>query len=704
MKSFRKVLARSTAGNTFRDIFEPSSFSEVLVVLAGSKIGQRLALLVALCVFVAALAASLFTAFQQAGSQITWQTATIQVQTESRLAAIGQAISERNIADVTLELGNLIKATNGTAAAIVAAEGELIARAGTGKLRVDEPPFDTAGVGANLTRNEAPLSFPIPGSGDHRLVLMVDTTDVQMRFIYAAGIGVFIATLASFLAAMIARSPADRIVDPILRVTEAMRNVSQHKNYKTSIAVSPADETGEMIEAYNVMIADFRSRDMALQKLAYYDPLTGLPNRPHFQQSIEELLQKGTKAAIFLLDVDNFREINDALGHSIGDALLMEIAARLHEEASKDSTVFRVGSDEFVFVLPNVETEQRAEKELAKVFAKLYQPLKFLSHEVHISAAAGGVLMPRDGTNTGEVMRHIELALGEAKKLGPGRAAFFRPHLDERIQASAELVMGLKQALQRKDFQVYYQPQVDIAAGKVSGFEALVRWKHATKGFISPALFIPVAERAGLVPEIGKFVLYESCRQARAWFSQGLGMRQVSVNVSAAQMLQTDFLRQVQDALNETGLPPPLLCLELTESVFLGKSLGQIRHLLTDLKAMGVDIALDDFGTGYSSLSYLEGLPFDKLKIDRSFVNGAHSTPKRQLLLRHIIEMAHGLSMSIVAEGAETQEDVKMLASMDADTIQGFVYARPEPADAAMQAALKIEKAWQPIAAARNVA
>ncbi len=652
--------------------------------------------LVAFSVLSATMLATALMAILQLNTQVRSESDTIEA-TASVFAHSIASSTLKGDADVIKEiLRPLNLLPNIGTVAVITEDGRTLAKIGDATVDSTVSYLNKVGIWQMLSASVIPIAVDIKSQGKviGRLVLFADTSAAQMGFILTMLFTLAASLAASVFGVLLSRAPQDRIVEPILRLTEAMKTVSKTRNYRAGLDYEADDETGQMVTSYNTMIADIRSRDMALQKLAFYDPLTGLPNRPNFQQTIDENIEKGMKFAVFHLDIDGFREINDALGHSIGDALLMEIAARLHEEALDDSTVFRIGSDEYMIVTQNIETEAKAQKTLARFIAKLYQPLKILSHEVHISAAAGGLLVPRDGKSSGEVMRHSDLALVEAKKLGPGRMQFFRVQMDERIQASSELVMGLKQALQRSDFEVYYQPQVDLRTGKASGFEALVRWNHAVKGFISPAVFIPVAERAGLVPEIGRFVLDESCKQARSWFNEGRGMRQISVNVSAAQLLQTDFVRQVQDALNESGLPPPLLCLELTESVFLGKSVGAVRHILNDIKDMGIDVALDDFGTGYSSLSYLEGLPFDKLKIDRSFVYGAHNNPRRKLLLGKIIEMAHNLDMRVVAEGAETQDEVDMLHLLGADFIQGFYFAKPARAAEALAHALRIEANW----------
>jgi EAL domain-containing protein (putative c-di-GMP-specific phosphodiesterase class I) len=239
--------------------------------------------------------------------------------------------------------------------------------------------------------------------------------------------------------------------------------------------------------------------------------------------------------------------------------------------------------------------------------------------------------------------------------------------------------------------EVHYQSVVDLQSGFVTGFEALARWKHPTKGYIPPYKFIPVAEKSGLISELGDWILRESCRQSKAWLDAGQPARSVAVNISAAQIIQSGFLEKVRSTLINSGLPPELLCLELTESLFVGKSRNTVEKMLADLKILGVSTALDDFGTGYSSLSYLESLSFDKLKIDRAFVSGMRGGQKNQDLMRGIINLAHALGMSVVAEGAETQDEITLLRSLKADTVQGYFYAKPAPADEALEIANQID-------------
>jgi EAL domain-containing protein (putative c-di-GMP-specific phosphodiesterase class I) len=289
-------------------------------------------------------------------------------------------------------------------------------------------------------------------------------------------------------------------------------------------------------------------------------------------------------------------------------------------------------------------------------------------------------MIPRDGNSSGELLRRADLALYSAKREGRGRVHFYRPKLDEDVQVRTAIALDLQHAISGSQLEAYYQPQVNIRTGAVEGVESLLRWNHPVRGQVPPGLFIPIAESNGLICDLGHWILRESCRQAKAWIDDGFPLKQISVNVSVAQIRQFDFHREVEDILVETGLPASALCLELTESLFAGGSLKRVKHVLETLKGIGVMLAIDDFGTGYSSMSYLQGFPFDKLKIDRAFVDGIEHDADKRRLLKGMIELGHALDLSIVAEGAETLGEVALLRKMQADQVQGYVFSRPVPA------------------------
>ncbi len=661
-------------------------------------LGSRIGTLVALSVLSSCLLVALVLATFQFQRTLTNKRSELQGVVAVLASAIARPMEQRDQQQVLSMLTSIGRVPNLVSAHVFDADGKQFAVMGNAPVLDHDIARKSDGVFMALTKATQMGLAPVIKGGKQvgRLVIVSDISSLRNDFILTVCFSLAAACAAAAIGLFFSRPLQRRIVNPMAQLIAAMRKVRANRDFKAIVQHAADDETGELVEAFNTMIATVRSRDLALQKIAYTDPLTGLGNRPGVQQHLEHVITQSQSAAAYLLDVDRFREINDTLGHSIADALLMDIAARLHSEVGDRGTVFRMGGDEFMIVVVGISNNNDAQKDVAKFIAALYQPVRILGHDIHVSASAGIALMPRDGTTPSEIMRRCDLALQEAKKSGIGRVTIFQLEMEERIQAINELIIGLRNGLLRNEFKLHYQPQVDIASGMVSGFEALVRWHHPVRGNISPAVFVPVAEKAGLIPELGLRILRSSCVQAKTWFKAGEGPFQVSVNVSAAQLVQADFLKDVQEALSVSGLPPPLLCLELTESVFLGKNINNVRHLFNDLKKMGIELALDDFGTGYSSLSYLEGLPFDKVKIDRAFVNGVHASEKKQSLLASIIALSHGLGMTVVAEGAEMAEDIATLTAMKADSVQGYFYAKPAAPDEALANVAAIHKRTQP--------
>ncbi len=664
-----------------------------------STLGSRIGSLVALSVLSSCLLVALVLATFQFQRTLTNKRSELQGVVSVLGSAISRPLESRDQQQVLSMLTSIARVPNLVSALVLDAEGRQFATMGNAPMLEADIARASDGVFMALTKATQVGATAVIKGGKPvgRLILVSDISSLRNDFILTVGFSLAAACAAAAIGLFFSRPLQRRIINPMAELVSAMRKIRLNRDFKAIVQHSADDETGELVEAFNSMIATVRSRDMALQKVAYTDPLTGLGNRHGLQQVLEQVVARSEPASVYLLDIDGFREINDTLGHSIADALLMDIAARLHSEAADAGSVFRLGGDEFMIVANKVGSNSEAQKDIARFIAALYQPVRILGHDIHVSASAGIALIPRDGTTSSEIMRRCDLALQDAKKQGIGRTSIFMMEMEERIQSRNELVAGLRNGLLRNEFRLHYQPQVDIASGTVLGFEALVRWHHPTRGNISPAVFVPVAEKAGLIPELGLRILRNSCVQAKTWFKAGHGPFQISVNVSAAQLVQADFLRDVQEALSVSGLPPPLLCLELTESVFLGKGISSVRHLFNDLKKMGIELALDDFGTGYSSLSYLEGLPFDKVKIDRAFVNGVHTSAKKQSLLASIIELSHGLGMKVVAEGAETAEDIATLTAMRADSVQGYYYAKPAAPEEALANAAAINERLNPV-------
>jgi diguanylate cyclase (GGDEF)-like protein/PAS domain S-box-containing protein len=504
--------------------------------------------------------------------------------------------------------------------------------------------------------------------------------------------------------------------DSLALVSEAQRRILKHGGMEsvdvrawrgdgsiadvTVITKADHDEHGR-IQGFVGTIQDITERKRAerdLEKLAFHDPLTGLANRALFQRSIRRYImlagENFRSAALFLIDLDKFKEVNDSLGHAAGDELLVIVAGKLKQGLPEDAFLARLGGDEFAVIAPDAD-KAAALAIGGRIIELLGEPLHLKQGEVGIGASIGCVLIPKDGVEADDLLRKADLALYRAKDDGRNRIQLFMPELSEVVQEKNRLARDLRRAMETEaGLEVHYQPQFDPARGRVTGYEALLRWKHPERGYVPPAEFIPIAESSALITDLGLWVLRESCRQMRAWLDAGHPERDVAVNVSAAQLWQGEFEADVRRVLAETRLPPHLLTLEVTESLFVREGEGRVSRILSNLRGLGVTLALDDFGTGYSSLGYLNQLPFQKLKIDRVFVSGVDAIEQRQRLLRGIIELGRGLGMTLIAEGAERPEEVEVLRRFGCDGIQGYIFARPAPAAEVMRVSAGIEDAW----------
>ncbi|MGL4728489.1 MAG: putative bifunctional diguanylate cyclase/phosphodiesterase, partial [Bosea sp. (in: a-proteobacteria)] len=366
-----------------------------------------------------------------------------------------------------------------------------------------------------------------------------------------------------------------------------------------------------------------------LEKLAYFDTLTGLANRALFKRELDELIEIARRhkrsSALLLIDLDRFKEVNDSLGHAAGDELLRTVARRLGNMIDNRHFIARLGGDEFAILLSKDGTDAALAEATAKLIVdELSKPIRIGQGEVRVGASIGIVMLPKDGATSDELNKNADLALYRAKENGRGRLAFFEATMSYVIQDKMALARDLRiAATENRDLEVWLQPQIDLRANRVVGFEALLRWQHPTRGFVPPSVFIPIAESSSLITDIGHWVMLESAKMAKRWIDEGHPPYEIAVNLSAAQIWQTNIEEDVAEILKETGLPSHLLCVELTESMLADHAEGRVRRALNGLKALGVKLALDDFGAGYSSLGYLVQLPFDKLKIDRLFIDGA---------------------------------------------------------------------------------
>jgi diguanylate cyclase (GGDEF)-like protein/PAS domain S-box-containing protein len=453
-----------------------------------------------------------------------------------------------------------------------------------------------------------------------------------------------------------------------------------------------------VITQYDVSTA--KRYEAELEVRARYDLLTGLANRALLQDRIEAAIAlAGTDTAVWVaaLDLDHFKYVNDTLGHGAGDEMLKAVALRLQGAVGRADTVARTGGDEFVLVLPGRADESEAATTVQAVLDALAAPLRLHGQELVMTGSAGLAAWPADGNDAAALIQHAEVAMYRAKDLGRNAIQFYTPAMNARARERMALEGALRSALTHGEFELYYQPQVDLLSGSVVGLEALIRWRHPSLGMVRPDRFIHLAEETGLIVPIGAWVLRTACRQSRAWEHAGFGAMRIAVNLSARQFAQPGLVREIEDVLDETGLTPGCLEIEITESLVMEDVEGAIRTMGL-LKSMGVKLSIDDFGTGYSSLSYLRRFPVDVLKIDRSFVRDITSSEDDAAMVSAIIELARGLRMRTIAEGVETEAQLDYLKRRGCDEVQGHVYARAS-SGADVEAMLRTGRQVRPIGA-----
>ena len=420
-----------------------------------------------------------------------------------------------------------------------------------------------------------------------------------------------------------------------------------------------------------------------LRHLASHDALTDLPNRvlldDRLEQAIAHADRDSQSFAVMMLDLDRFKIVNDSLGHHAGDAVLKEIAGRLHQVVRSIDTVARFGGDEFVLVIGPSLPPANASEVAERVNEALRQPIRVGSVDLHVSSSIGIASYPADGRSADRLLAHADAAMYCAKHRGRNNYQRFAPGMDEQTLERTNLESELHQALRLQQLELHYQPKVDTATGDVRSAEALIRWRHPKRGLIPPAQFIPLAEECGLIHEIGAWVVREACRQCAAWQSAGVPPLRVAVNVAASQFRRGDLLDQIRGALQEAQLDPHFLEIELTESVVMTDPEGTA-GILEQLSRMGVMVSVDDFGTGYSSMNYLRRFPIDKLKIDRGFLQNLITSSDDASIVRAIISLAHSLRLKVVAEGVETPEQLTFLRTLGCDQYQGYHFSPPLPA------------------------
>ncbi|WP_084199476.1 bifunctional diguanylate cyclase/phosphodiesterase [Noviherbaspirillum autotrophicum] len=427
-----------------------------------------------------------------------------------------------------------------------------------------------------------------------------------------------------------------------------------------------------------------KAAEQQVQALAYYDNVTSLPNRTLFNdrlaQATHMALRSSKKVAVLFMDLDNFKHVNDSLGHQAGDLLLRSIGERLLQCVREEDTVARLGGDEFVVVLPDIERGEQAAAVAEKILHLTAQPFMLQEQQVHATISIGISVFPEDGRALPDLLKHADAALYQAKSQGRNNFQFFTPELNRQLTRSLYVERQLRHAIDAHDLRLLYQPQVDIMSGKVIGAEALLRWRQQDKEVLSPAEFIPVAEERGLIGTLGEWALREACLQSRRWQQEGLRPIPLSVNVSPLQFQQKGFATFITRLLQDTHTDPACLGLEITESAIMRRA-PQVAELARNLRSVGVKINIDDFGTGYSSLSYLKQIPIDKIKIDRSFIAHMLDNPDDEAITCAIINLARSLKLGVIAEGVESREQLERLRQFGCHEVQGYYYSSAVPAD-----------------------
>ncbi|MDB5673030.1 MAG: diguanylate cyclase domain protein [Sphingomonas bacterium] len=486
---------------------------------------------------------------------------------------------------------------------------------------------------------------------------------LQLAILLAGLLGLFMTFVATWRMARSITRPVTMLDAAAIRLADGN---------EAFVPVEGNDELARLAATFNRMASDIADRERRITHLAFNDVLTGLPNRAHFLEYVDQELRlaasNGARIAVLVIDLDAFKSINDTLGHPAGDALLVHVG-RCLTRTLDSAFVARLGGDEFVVV---ARVDDNAERIAERALISIAEPTAIDGHDLTVEASIGIALSPGDGTDARQLLKSADLALYRAKELGRGTYCFFEESLNRRAQERRQLESDLRLAMREGQFELYFQPLFDLEHDRIGSFEALMRWHHPIRGIVSPTEFIPVAEDTGMIVELGAWALREACAEASRWPSH----IRVAVNVSSVQFRRPGLSDVVMQALSANGLEPGRLELEITESIFLEESDATFR-LLHGLRALGVRIALDDFGTGYSSLSYLQRFPFDKIKIDRSFIQDILSRPGAVAIVRAITDLARALGMETTAEGVEESEQLAELRKHGCTSVQGYLFSRP---------------------------
>jgi len=486
---------------------------------------------------------------------------------------------------------------------------------------------------------------------------------------------------------LIKKSDQRRVKNYIQRVSTG-KNVEyettvisdQKKEVIVNIKSFPMIVEGEIVAIYSIIkdITEKKKFEKRLRDIAYYDDLTGLPNKNYVEDKIDKILEKDQKAAIIFLDLDRFKRINDSLGHKTGDEIIKRTAKRLNKIVY-GGIVARYSGDEFIIILEDIKSRKDAVNKVEEITNEFSTSFIVNKRNIYLSLSMGVAIYPDDGVDKSDLVKYAYLSMHKAKDKMEKWYHFFDAGLmNEKLgQEKLNMESELRKAIKNNNFFLKYQPQIDLYNGEIAGFEALIRWDHKKLGKISPGEFIPLAEETGLIKEIGRWVIKEACRQVKVWREEGHKPVKMAINVSIHQLKDPNFINEVKEIIKENDLDPQYIELEITENIM--RNLKELEAILDKLKEIGVQISIDDFGTGYSSLSVLQRLPINTLKIDKSFIMNSTNDEKSATLVKTIINMAKNLDLNIIAEGVEKRSQVDLLRSNDCRTGQGFLFSRPLP-------------------------
>jgi diguanylate cyclase (GGDEF)-like protein len=564
--------------------------------------------------------------------------------------------------------------------------------------------------GADLFRISEPIE--VRGGRIGSVEMEIELGGLRAMIVeYTLAVGL-VAAIAALLGYLLLSRLVRRLLAPLDRLSRTTREVKDTGNFGLRAPEDAGDEIGDLARGFNDMLAQIQARDAALETelsqrreteirlehLAHFDPVTQLPNRHYFNERIMRVIDDskilGARVALLMIDLDDFKLVNDTLGHHVGDRLLELVGRCIKEQVRANDTVARLGGDEFAVILEHVRGTDEPRRVAEKIIAALSESIEVGGRRVHVGVSLGIAIYPTDARSVAGIVRRADTAMYEAKARGKRGYRFFTPEMDGRMQRRVKVEGELHVACGRGELFVVFQPQVNLASGTYAGLEALVRWRHPERGVVGPKDFIEIAEDSGLIVDIGQFVIDEALAHAAVWQAQGIDLGQVAVNVSARQFESDLFVPAVLDALDRHGVGPATLELEITESILMGGSeaLGRIQ----ELHRAGVRFAIDDFGTGYSSLSYLKRVPLSTLKIDRHFIRDLPSAGEDRAITQAIIALGQALDLRTVAEGVESGAAMDILRMLGCTFAQGFAISHPLPAEAVPA----FVRAWGPRPAA----